>query len=362
MARLFSTGFELAEVVEHNAALITNVAYSLVTAPVRTGSYALKISLAGTNVLSGLAMVHDIADTTELYARACIYLYHPVNVAPNPLNFLAFYNTNTCIAAVGVRSSDNRVVVTYGGDQQMGQRNGTVLVSGYGPLRDYTWYVIECYIKVAGAPDGRIITKINGVTDIDYTGATNNGASAINSVRFGGNGQCNVGEGNQGRDIALDDLAVNDTTGTRQNGWVGMGGIYTLFPNSDGFHSEWAPSAGTEHYALVDEKPANASDYVYASAAAKDTYGHTDLPALVNQIRMIEVVGQFTLSFTGSRTVRALVRHNGTTYQIGPTHAITTTTPTLHLVKSAPIYEELGGTGEWTRDQINALETGWEAL
>jgi hypothetical protein len=362
MARRFTTGFELRNVVEHNGPLLTNITHRVVTSPVRTGQYALRLYTAGLTVLSGLAMVHNIPDSSEVYTRACIYLYHPLNVASVPLNFVAFYNGSNCIAALGVSSADNRLVVTRGGTEQIGQKDATQVATGYVGLRDDVWYVVECYLKVGDAGNGRIVTKVNGVTDIDFTGQTNQVASVVTSVRFGGNGQMLVGESNKGRDIALDDLAINDATGTQQNGWVGMGGVYLLLPNADGFHTEWTPSSGSQHYVLVDEIPADASDYVYATGAAKDTYAHSDLPELVNQIRMIEVVGQFALSDTGSRSVRALVRHNGTTYNINPTQNITSTTPTLHLVKSDPIYEVLGGSGNWTRAQINNLEAGWEAL
>lgn len=362
MARLFTCGFELAEANEQEGPLVGQASHSIVLTPRRTGFRAWAIYVAGTNVLNARAIVHAIPASTELYARAAVYVTNPVGIAPNPLNFIACFNNNACLAALGIRCSDNRLIVTRNGAETMGQKDATDVVAGYVALRDRTWYVVEMYIKVGDATNGRIITKVNGVTDIDYTGATDVVAANITSVRFGANGQANVGQSNVGRDIVLDDLALNDTNGTQQNGWIGVGGVYPLFPNADGTWRQWVPSTGSDHYALVDEVPADGSDYVYSAANAKDTYALTDLPPRVDQIRLIEVIGQFTLSNVGSRSVRALVVHNGTTYTITPNRTITTTAPTLQLVKSDPIYEVLGGSGAWSRDQINALECGWEAL
>lgn len=85
-------------------------------------------------------------------------------------------------------------------------------------------------------------------------------------------------------EIILDDLALNDDTGSTANSWCGPGGIYHLVPNADGDAHAWLQTAGgagsSTNCQLIDEVPISDSDYVKSGTASNaDYYNVTDTPS-----------------------------------------------------------------------------------
>lgn len=136
------------------------------------------------------------------------------------------------------------------------------------------WYLVEVYFKMADAPDGRFVVKVDGNQIIDYTGDT----KPDTGTTFD-----NVGNGRYGTSaLYCDDLALNDTTGGSDNSWCGDGIIVKVTPNGDGAHNNWHGSDADDvnNYLLVDEYPKDDNTtYVYhdgSSSGTQDQYGLTD--------------------------------------------------------------------------------------
>lgn len=75
MARLFTCGFELGELIGFNGSV--NQKYgemSIVTSPVRSGTYAMRNNAGYVSSLSAYAFfTEELSDLPELYARIALF-------------------------------------------------------------------------------------------------------------------------------------------------------------------------------------------------------------------------------------------------------------------------------------------------
>lgn len=116
--------------------------------------------------------------------------------------------------------------------------------------------------------DGKTILTYNGSTFPTITGTPPPQTFKLGDIHFGNGTVC-----------LLDDVAINDTLGSTDNSWCGDGHVIGLIPNGNGDSSQLTGSDGnsTDNYLLVDEIPANTTDYVESA-----TPGHIDLYQLSN--------------------------------------------------------------------------------
>ncbi len=358
MARRLTTGFELGEIIEHNGSLAENGAnFTVVTSPVRTGAYAAKNDApAASSGLYYAFFSHVLSDNpAELYVRLALRHDGFGTSSTSPIYFLDFLDGSTHQISVGIRPSDHLLVVATNGSGNMGE-GGTVLASGSIVLGADRWYVIEVYVK-ADPTNGQVIVKVNGITDITYSGNTApSGNAQIGRVDFGAN---STGLGNNGANLYFDDIAVNDTAGSYQNSWIGQGGVYLLKPTADGAQNDWTPTSGTTNWDKVDEIPKNTTDWVQAqSSGSVELYELEDLPAEVKTVDLVEVVYQVALSQAGYNEVQDLIRW-GTTNYAGTIQPVTTEHPNYALYKGTVWYTRPDGTA-WGTADVAALQAGYQ--
>jgi hypothetical protein len=124
-------------------------------------------------------------------------------------------------------------------------------------LQINTWYLIEVHVKIA-AIGGVAEAKVDGVSDINYSGSTQPGSdTTINRINYWGS-----------TTFLIDDLALNDTAGGVDDTWCGDGKIVMLRPNAAGDVTQLTPSAGA-NWECVDECPPNTADYVSSATAGQ---------------------------------------------------------------------------------------------
>lgn len=141
--------------------------------------------------------------------------------------------------------------------------NNVLVASGTIEVSVNTWFNVQCYLVVADA--GSIQVKIDGHMSIDYSGDTQpGGAATVTYVYFYTNGA-----GSDGLYDSIDDLVI------ASGGFTGGLVCPELTPTGDTAQADFTPSTGADHYALVDERPANDDDYNSTS-----TTGHADELAL----------------------------------------------------------------------------------
>jgi hypothetical protein len=196
---------------------------------------------------------------------------------------------------------------TAGGSVTLSNGGSLVGTSPSAPFSSANvWRYIELkYVLSTGA----CTVRVDGVAVITATVGT---AASISSMLLG------QGGGNA-QQLQFDDFYVLDTTGTKNNDFLGDVRIQTLLPTADGTHSDLAPSTGTAHAALVDEPAPNTTDYVYsASAGMKDTYQFQDLAATTANIFGVEITNYSRKDATGSVGVANVSRVAGVDYTAVP--------------------------------------------
>jgi hypothetical protein len=228
---------------------------SATTSTAHTGSYSMKVD--GDQLLNdGYWYINLPSPAAEMYFSywvklshdsSCFYIRHYTDTGrSNEIELKYDAGTNTWDAYVGAGE----------------------VAAGTEAVTPTDWHHIQVYIKVADS-GGRIVTKIDGVTDIDYTGDTKQGAdTAVQVLEF----YCYYPGGGNARYFYIDDLAVG--TGD----WLGDLRLEAIVPNGDdSAQFTGSDEDSVDNYALVDEVPAGDADYVYAETDAyKDVYTLSD--------------------------------------------------------------------------------------
>lgn len=114
--------------------------------------------------------------------------------------------------------------------------------------------------------------RINGVVEATFTGDTNGGTGqsiAVEQIMFSPNTSA----------LQFDDFywLVKDSSG--YNDYLGDVFVETVRPTVDGNSSDWTPSIGSDHYAMVDEDGMD-SDTTYLSTATLEDTELFDKPDL----------------------------------------------------------------------------------
>lgn len=187
-----------------------------------------------------------------------------------------FYSTIGIETVFGLRGSDGVVALL---------RGSTVLASGPSTLKDGAWHWIEVkntFSSTAGAME----LWIDGVQTLTVSGVStrsNASATGISAVRIG----CDV----SATSFRVDDWYILDTSGAAPNARLGDSRITTLVPTNDASPNQGVPSGGTAHFALADELPFNASDYLTLdnTVGYEERFGISALPYDPTAIHAVQV-------------------------------------------------------------------------
>ena len=203
------------------------------------------------------------------------------------------------------------------------------------------WTLIELYVKIDDTV-GRIISKMNGAIDVDYTGDTEPDTdSFIEDLRT-----YNGDSTSRYDDYAI---AVDD--------WCGDVRIGRMVPEGD-VEGEWEPSvAGTgSNYARVDERPPSDADYNRASGTVQtDKY-------LLSTFDSEGITPLFVTSWARARKESAqdskfkFIADDLTTEDIN-TGTVLTTSAAYY----SKVYNETPTGGAWTGDDLENLTVGVES-
>lgn len=229
------------------------------------------------------------------------------------------------------------------------ERGGTLVASSsYVPFQS-SWAYFEIKV-VYHDTTGSVEVRVNGQTVINETGIdTMVNTDSPSSVLF-------YGGGAYGNPIKVDDFYLCDGTGTKNNDFLGDSHVTTLYPVSDGTYSDFTPSTGTDHYALVDD-PSHITDSEYVSSDTVgdiDTFDPTTI-ALGEDVHGVQVSSFVKNLDAGELTVRPIIRSGATpANNEGPDLEISQT-----LKSSIGIWDkEPTDDVNWTEAKINAAEFG----
>ena len=197
------------------------------------------------------------------------------------------------------------------------------------------------------------------------------------STVFSGSGVDTADEGTAGAEIfefdknagsteRWDDIYIIDSTGTQNNDFLGDSVIEAIMPTSDGASSQWTPSSGVDHYALVDDVATGGGSADEATQVTSDTVGHIDLwgysdiSFITGTIHGIAVLTQIAMDVVGTRDVRVKYRADSTTQYNFDTHSISS----LSFETFVNIQEQDpdAGPGSWQNAALDGAQFGVEVV
>ena len=249
---IYGCGFEQgSKLIEPSANRQNDSGLSIVTSPVKTGGRAFRMTGTGGSGTSESWIRFPVPGTpTEIYIGVWA---HAQNGANNN-------DQSPVIYFVMGDGAQNEVRLAQDGDWNA-YVNGSLVASGSMASDLNAYHHLQVRLSVA-ASGGRFVTKIDGVTDIDFTGDTlPNADDTIDFVRpraRGVNGQW-----------VMDNfvMATADYPGDVRFDPVLVDGDDTV---------QWTPSAGS-NFQTIDEVPPSDSDFnSEATDAQQDTYTLAD--------------------------------------------------------------------------------------
>ncbi len=190
-----------------------------------------------------------------------------------------------------LRRNGSGYLEVYSGD--------VVRATGATMLQPGQWYYIEWKATIAdsGSTEVRVNRSVDiAATGVDLQGRTSSGADTLELYLQSG---------------GLDDIYIADGT-AGINDFLGEVRIEAILPSADYGTPNWTPSAGADHYALVDDNPAD-GDATYLTT---DTTGNKDLfqyGDVAGHVLAVQVNTRARVDGT-ARNLTAVVQSGGTEY------------------------------------------------
>jgi hypothetical protein len=284
----------------------------------------------------------SIPNKDELYIQYAIFLSS--TLSPNYKHFRAMGNTGTEIIVCTDFDSNGKLNVWLGD-------RATKIITSNTIFQLNSWYVIELHIKVADS-GGLVELRVDGVPEGTYSGDTKPGTAATIDRAYWG---LSMGTGLQ---CYVDDVIINDTSGSVNNSWPNGLKVKLLKPTADGPTNDWDVTPSGAHYAAIDEVPPSSTDYIKTSTA--DEIEHFDMENLPSEALTVKAVQvqAFCLkgAFLDPDRIRLGVRIDNTDYFSDPIDL-----PVFSLLRKYMMEQNPAG-GNWTVDAVNNAKMALQAV
>ncbi len=231
-------------------------------------------------------------------------------------------------------------------------RGSTTLATGTTVIKKNTWYWIELKVCIDNT-SGVAELRIDEAVDATFSGDTYNaGAIGINSFAYM---TCYNATGTSHFD---DDLVINDSTGSQNNGYLGRTMIETKYTSGAGSTTQGTPSSGANYSCVNDENGEDGdSSYVdIGTVGNKDTYTFDALSSSFTTVHGVVVNTNCRATGTTVRKTKGQVKSGSSSAQLSEgTAPFGTTYKTLQSVSETdPATSTL-----WTESGVNAAEFGF---
>lgn len=210
---------------------------------------------------------------------------------------------------------------------------------------------VEVDILIANS-GGHARVYVNGVLEINFSGDTQNGGSALVNQLNLVSGQITF-EG--AHNLIIDDLYIIDNADAASTP-LGDCKVECDFPSGNGNSSQLDGSDGnsTDNYLLVDEA-ANDGDTTYVESATvdeKDTYAFGDLASATGVVHAVQINAFAKKTDSGARGLKTVARLSGTEVDSSSTSLGTSYAAARDIRTTKP------GGGSWTIADVNNAEFG----
>lgn len=187
----------------------------------RTGNVALAVP--ADNIYSPVRRVFPGGAKGEVFVGFALFMKNLPPTADQLFPMLLLDGSNNVIASLNVTPS---------GVLEARRGTGTLLGASAGPVVGASsWNHIECRV-VRNSSAGVFAVRVNGETVIDLTGANTGSTDFVQWA-------CQSLDASETYVNYIDDLVVNDTSGSYNTTWKGDLRVATLFPNEDATPSGW---------------------------------------------------------------------------------------------------------------------------
>ncbi|MFD4788238.1 hypothetical protein ACFWN1_14505, partial [Streptomyces sp. NPDC058459] len=364
MARLWTCGFELqsttAEFGLNSGAVVTG-APSISTAVHRAGTASLRCNTAAATAF----IEHQM--TSGVVGRTFHRLYLRVDSLPDTATNLYGIGQTNYFPALLRLQPDGTLVLRDGWTE-------TTLTGTSSALALGVWHRIE----------------------LDYTDVSNGGVLASGIAPFKGylngtlfadtmcsniTGFSRVRMGVQlaaTTDIYIDDVAVNDNSGTAQNGLPGPGSVVHLRPNAAGDANGWTTAVGgtagaANNFTRVNERPpddvTSYNQFTSTGTTATDDFNIENCSAVgigaSDTVTLVQVGGRVASSTTTAASIVYRVKGQaaGTVLESGSV-SVANTTWSVHSGTSPRPYQLTAYTNPqsgaaWTPSSLDSMQIGY---
>ncbi len=299
--------------------------------------------VAGGAVSAWGAAAHTGVYGLRFYHNALCTATYSISGAPSEI-YLAtwmYYLAGEGRGQIGVVLGDGKSLYIYVTSSVVkAVVDGVTVATGTIAFGAAAWHHLQAYFKIDDA--GTITVKVDGNTDINYSGDTKPAADAtITSVCIGSN-SVTPGEG-----VYFDDFIA-------MTSWPGDIRIDPLYTSAAGDSTQMTPSAGANWDCVKEVPPNDDTDYVTATGYTdKDLYNLTDWTGTAKS--PLAVV-QYTRAekLTGDTIYLQQVLKSGVTEDAGASQTLILNTYKYYqrLKETAP------GGGAWSDANIDAVQAG----
>lgn len=223
-----------------------------------------------------------------------------------------------------------------------------------------TWYYVEVKAVIAGG-SGTIELHLNGATEL-ASSTLNMGSTGVDNVLMTcGSPPPGFGISHIAGQYRFDDMYLLDAASGSApwNTFLGDVVVETLYPTSDGGHTDWAPDSGSAHFSRVNEHtsgtyPDGDTSYVADSTVGhRDSYGCSDLSVLAGTVFAVQSNLYARKDAAGGRQLAAVARVGGTDYD-GASVVLGTSYAYLSEIRET----NPATSAQWTIAGVNAAEFG----
>lgn len=262
--------------------------------------------------------------------------------------FSVFNDSNSRLFTLSVAANGAIYVIDASGAQDTSSPTGAIIAN--------TYQRIEAKFNPGtSTTTGSLEVKVDGAVIVSLTGKNYYYANGGAFIRF-------FGVVGLGRPVVwYDDLVVNDTTGGRNDDYLGDVRIDILRPVSDTEQADFATSTGSDGFALIDDPiSANDGDATYIESITPGDKSEFNLSNIIGSSDILGVQARICATKTdaGSRTFRAYIK-SGEAVANGEAVA----PATYYGWSKSGIWDSDPNTeDEWSEAGLNNLQLGIELV
>jgi hypothetical protein len=266
-------------------------------------------------------------------------------------------NTNQLLSFVDGGSLQISLVVLAGDNNVYVYRGGTtaLLATASVPLIFSTYYYVEfAYLPHPSTGsfelrfNGTLVAADSGINTAGSGNARTTGLLLGHSLTINGT-----------KTVQYDDLYLIDSSGTRNNTFLGPRRVVCRLPDAVGNSSDFTPSGGAvDNYTMVDETLTD-GDTTYNTATTPgdhDTYGYQAV-GVPGAIAFLQTNLMQRSAGSGAETTRPKIRIGSTDYN-GTTGSVATS-----YLDRTEVFGVSPATGvAWTTSEVDGAEFGMELV